>query len=337
MDHLMQALCANGTNELLVQAVPKPAQAAPGHLLLKMLACAINPGDRAFIGGGTFAPGSIPLSQHGIYGASGAGQVLALGPGVPPEYAGKNVAVYRSLQFSDHLVGLWSEYAHVPYLDCVPLPADVTPATYAGSLVNIVTAYAFLQQILHEGHAGILCTAGNSATGIALLGVCQAYKVPLVSIVRSAAGKQELAALGATHIVVQSDDGFLAQLQQVTQEVAATAVFDGVGGEILNRILAAIPAAATVYCYGYLGDDTPLTIHTRALMRGLTIKRFSNSKTATVQQPDQLATALRAIQEIMHLPHFATKIGRTFKLTEIQEALQFRTEGRGKAVLCPGE
>lgn len=337
MEHLMTAICVTATHGVAVQRVPKPAHAAPGHLLLKMSACGINPGDKLFLGGGAFASDATPVSRYDIYGASGAGQVLAVGPGVPLAYAGKQVAVYRSMQLSEHLVGTWSDYAHLPYLDCAILPDDVQAEVYAGSLVNIITPYAFWKQIVSEGHRGIICTAGTSATGIALLGVCLAYDIPLVSIVRTAAGKQELEALGATHVVVQADADFTAQLQQVAQELAATAVFDGVGGEILNKILAFVPAKSTVYCYGFLGDDTPLTIHTRALMRGLIIEPFSSFETATVQDPQQLAAALQAIRTIIHMPHFATKIGRKFKLEEITEALQFRAENGGKAVLCPAE
>jgi NADPH2:quinone reductase len=337
MEHVMKAVCATAAHGITVQQVPTPVQVAPGHVLLKMLACGINPGDKAFIGRTTFAPGSIPVSQYDIYGASGAGQVLAVGPGVPPEYAGKRVAIYRSLQFSDHLVGLWSEYAHVPYLDCALLPDGAHAAAYAGSLVNVITPYAFWKQIVGEGHQGIICTAGTSATGIALLGVCLAYGVPLVSIVRTAAGKQALEALGATCVVVQEAADFTAQLQEAAQRLAATAVFDGVGGEVLNKIVDVVPANTTIYCYGYLGDSTPLTIHTRALMRGLTIKPFSNFKTATVQDSHQLAQALAAIRKIIHMPHFTTKIGREFKLEEITEALQFVAADGGKAILCPAD
>ncbi len=331
----MKAVCATADHGISVQQVPRPTHAAPGHLLLKMMACGINPGDKALIGRTMFAPGSVPVSQHDIYGASGAGEVLAVGPGVPPAYAGKQVAVYRSLQFSDQLAGLWSEYAHVPYLDCVLLPDDVPLAAYAGSLVNAITPYAFWKQIVSEGHRGIICTAGTSATGIALLGVCLAYGIPLISIVRTAAGKQTLEALGATCVVVQAEADFTAQLQAAAQRLAATAVFDGVGGEILNQIVAFLPANSTIYCYGYLGDGTPLTIHTQVLQRGLTIRPFSNFKTATVQDPSQLAAALTAIQEIIRMPHFTTKIGKEFKLEEIAEALQFVAEAGEKAILCP--
>ena len=69
---------------------------------------------------------------------------------------------------------------------------NVKAEDYSGSLVNVITPYAFIKQILEEGHKGIICTAGNSSTGIALLGFCSAYKIPLISITRNADDKKEL-------------------------------------------------------------------------------------------------------------------------------------------------
>ncbi len=75
---------------------------------------------------------------------------------------------------------------YAAYLSCVVLPAGVEAEDYAGSLANIITPYAFLQQVREEGHRAILSTAGSSATGLAMLGLSLAYGFPLISIVRSA-------------------------------------------------------------------------------------------------------------------------------------------------------
>ncbi len=58
------------------------------------------------------------------------------------------VAIYRSLSQSEHTVGLWSELAMVPRTSCVVLPTSVSVRDYSGSLVNIITPYAFLEMIL---------------------------------------------------------------------------------------------------------------------------------------------------------------------------------------------
>ncbi|MDN3584603.1 zinc-binding dehydrogenase [Mucilaginibacter flavus] len=328
----MKAICSTpGGVEL--QNVPMPVKAEPKHLLIKMGACGINPGDKSFIGR-TFPIGLV-LSKYEIYGVSGVGNVVEAGDNVPEEYIGKHVAIYRSLVPSNHIVGTWSQYAHVHYLDCVILPDSVDMLDYSGSLVNIITPYAFLKQIQLEGHKAIITTAGTSATGIAMAGICLAYNIPHIAIVRTAEAKEELLDLGARHVLVQGDADFKNQLKDLAQALSATAVFDGVGGTILNDIIDVLPNNTTIYAYGFLGGSTPLTVHTSALIRGITIKGFSNFRSATVLDLPELERAMQAISEIIHMPHFKTKRGPSFKLEDIADALAFSTEDGAKAILHP--
>ena len=328
----MKAISLATNNSVKLQDVPKPGKAAPGHLIIKTEVCGINQGDKAFIGG-AFPPGSIPVSQSNICGVSSVGKVIEVGDGVPTDYLGKNVTTYRSLKFSDNIIGTWSEYAHLHYHHCVILPDNVNTEDYSGSLVNIITPYAFLKQIIEEGHKGIISTAGNSATGIAMLGICLAYNFPLISIVRTESDKKELELFGAENIVIQNDADFKMHFKEMAQKLEATAIFDGVGGEILNKIIDVLPFNSTIYAYGYLGGQTPLTIHTSILMKGITIKAFGNFRTKTVQNSQNLEKALKDISEIIEMPHFKTKIGKKFKLEEINDALQFVSEDGSKAVL----
>jgi len=327
----MKAIILEG-NDVKLQDVPQPENPATGNLIIKMTACGINAGDLAFIGG-AFPPGSIPVSQYHICGVSGVGTVLKIGEGVPEAYQGKNVTVYRSLKFDDHITGTWSEYAELPYLHCAIVPENLNLEDYSGSLVNIITPYAFLKQIVEEGHKGIIATAGNSATGISMLGICQAYNFPLILIARTEKDKIDLEQLGATNIVVQNDDDFKARLKELSQKLSATAIYDGVGGEIINKIIDILPLNSTIYAYGYLGGKTPLNFHSSILMKGITLKAFGNFRTKTVQDSNQLKDALAAISEIMHMPHFKTKIGRKFTLEEIKEALSYTSESGAKAML----
>ena len=334
MQELMKVISFTNSDGVKLQNVPKPEKAAPGHLVIKMEACAINAGDIAFMSR-ALPPSSIPVSQYDVWGVSGVGTVIESGSGVPEVYIGKNVTVYRSLKVSESIIGTWCQYAHLHYLQCAILPDDVNMTDYSGSLVNTITPYAFLKQVTEEGHKGIIATAGTSATGIAMLGICLAYNFPIVSIVRDEAGKKELGALGAKNIVVQNNDEFKLQLKKIAHEVAATAIFDGVGGEILNNIIDVIPNNSTIYAYGYLGGKTPLSIHTSMLMRGITLKGFGNFRTKTVQDPQRLEKALEDISDIIHMPPFKTKTGKGFKLEEINDALQYAPGNGSKAVLCP--
>ncbi len=334
MEELMKAICLTTDNSVKLQNVPKPKKAEKGHLLIKMEACGINEGDMAFIGG-TFPKGSIPTSQYDICGVSGVGTVIEVGEGVSSTYNGKKVTIYRSLKFGKDIIGTWCEYAHLPFEHCAILSDNLKVEDYSGSLVNIITPYAFLKQIIEEGHKGIISTAGNSATGIAMLGICIANNFPLISIARTQDAKKELEKLGAKNIIVQTDIDFKEQLKELSQQLATTAVFDGVGGEILNRIIDVLPFNSTIYSYGYLGGKTPLTFHTSILMKGITIKAFGNFRTKTVQDPQLLEKALTDISDIIEMPHFKTKVGKGFTFDEISEALIFSSTTGGKAVLYP--
>ena len=251
METQMKAICVSSEGGAKLQSVPRPAKAEPGHLLIKMKTAGINPGDKLLIG--RAFPIGLVLSKYDVSGASGAGTIIEAGNGLPNNLTGRNVAIYRSLIPSDHIVGTWSEYAHVHYLDCVLLPDDVNVEDYSGSLVNIITPFAFLEQVKAEGHKGIISTAGTSATGMAMLGICQAYDFPHICLVRTEKAKEELLELGAGLVLVLDDADFKTQLKEMSQQLSATAIFDGVGGAVLNNIVDVIPNGSTIYAYGFLG------------------------------------------------------------------------------------
>lgn len=327
----MKAIILKGKNQVQVKNVPQPEKAAPEHLIIKMQACGINSGDKLFVSGSF--PRGIPASKYNIAGVSGVGKVIETGEGVPHYYKNKNVTVYRSLKNSEETIGTWSEYAHLHFLNCTVLPETADPELYSGSLVNIITPYAFLKQARKEGHKALLCTAGNSATGLAMLGLCLMYKFPIISIVRTEKGKRELEALGAENIIVQSEADFKRLLYKKAEQLEATAVFDGVGGTTLSNIIDVLPFNTTIYCYGFLNKEMPFTFHTTSLMRGITIKAFSNFRTPTVQDPLKLEKAFQDISKLIDRPYFQTKIGLRANMENVMEAINSSsTEGR-KTVL----
>lgn len=328
----MKAITIINKGQVALNDVPQPEQASAGHMIIKMQSMGINAGDKFFISG-NFPPGMFTQSQHDIAGVSGVGKVITIGDGVPEKYLGKNVTVYRSLSKGEDIVGTWSEYARLPYLQCAILPDDVDPDEYAGVLVNIITAYGAFKQAAKEGHQGVVITAGNSDTGKAMLGFCQNAGFPVIAIVRNEEAKQELEKLNVKHVLVQGTPQFSKQFAALSGELKTTAVFDGVGGALLTEILEVVPAGTTIFAYGFLGGGTPVSFHTGILIKGITIKGFSNFKTETVQDPKQLAAALDEITKVIHMPHFKFKIGKKFRFDQIEQALAFTASNAGKALL----
>ncbi|MFT3692614.1 MAG: zinc-binding dehydrogenase [Kofleriaceae bacterium] len=333
----MKAVCVTAERTLVVRDLPVPTAPASGHVLLRMMACAINPGDKFFLSAPAL-PGAVARA-HGVVGASGVGTVTAVGDGVPAEWVGRDVAVYRTLAPSEHTIGTWCEIAQMPMRCCALIPTGLEARDYCGSLVNVITAYAFAQQARAEGHRGVLITAGTSATGLALVGIARELGLPSVVVARNASGRAKLRALGVADddIIVSSDASFDADATATIARRAATAVFDGVGGALLTRLVPHLALGSTVYSYGYLGGyDVPLQLPmTLLVMKALTIRGFNNAASATVRDPDNLAAALRRCGELLALPTSKTPLGKTYSFDQITDAIAHVGKDDGKPVLIP--
>jgi NADPH:quinone reductase-like Zn-dependent oxidoreductase len=329
----MKAICVTPGRELEVRDIPTPTAPAPGHVLIDMDASAINHGDKTFLRTPTAAGNAFSLGQHDVWGASGAGRVVAVGAGVPTEYSGKQVAVYLSLGRSPESVGLWCERAQVPYSTCLILPEHVRARDYCGSLVNVITAYAFLEEIAEAGHKGVIVTAGNSATGHAFAALARSRKLPAIFMVRTEEAREGLCRLGVEHVIVTSE-GFTDTLSVLSAELGTTAVFDGVGGDLLTRIAPGLPMNSTVYFYGILGGAVPVSIQSALfMMKNLTVKRFSNFESRTVKDHDKLVSALKALESVIDDRMFRTRMGKEFRLDQVELAMAYESLDGAKAVL----
>ena len=251
------------------------------------------------------------------------------------QYLGRKVAVYRSLKSSGDCVGTWCEFARMHYLTCVLLPEDANEIEYSGSLVNNITGYVFLDQIIQAGRNGVVCTAGNSATGRSLLGVCEARNFPIISIVRTESGREALAKLGAQNVLVTADARFDSQLQSLSSEFNAAAVFDGVGGALLGRVAKAIPSGSTAYCYGFLAGDEALDFASSLLLiKSLTLTSFSILR-PLVRNAETLKRLLSGLEQIIAMPHFKTPLGNAFSFDKAAEALRWQSTDGSKVILRP--
>jgi NADPH:quinone reductase len=328
----MKAVCITLDHTLEAREVPSPGAPARENVVVRMEASAINPGDVFFLRHPL--PLGAPASRYDVWGASGAGTVLAAGAQVSSALVGRRVAVYRSLVPSDDVTGCWSELAEVPALSCLLLPEGAKALDYCGSLVNLITPYAFWQEA-KTAHRGVLVTAGNSATGVAMLGFARVYDVPIVMLARGPSRREELLDLGAKDVVVESDPAFDDSLRAALERVGPVAVFDGIGGALASRVGASLPRDSTFFCYGALDTAHPLAIPSRLLMtKNLTLRAFANFRTPTVMDPRALSAALTEISRLLGGPHFKTKVGKTFRFEGANDAIAWKSDDGAKAVLA---
>lgn len=332
----MRAVCVTPMRRLEVRDVPLPTDPPAGHVLVDMDASAINHGDKAFLTGPLAGGNVVPTSRYDVWGASGVGVVVAVGAGVPADLLGRSVAVYKSLSWSAETIGLWCERAQVPYSCCLVLPADVRPRDYCGSLVNMMTAYAFLSEVWNAGHRGVIVTAGRSATARAVASLARRWHMPVIFLVRTAEAERQVPERDAEHVLALTSSNFESELAEAAARLGTTAVFDGVGGDLLSRISPVLPMSTTIYIYGFLGGAAPVSFPTSLIMaRNLMIQRFRVYESKVVKEPRQLAAALEELTAMAGDSLFTTRVGREFGLEEIEQAMAFESDRGGKAVLVP--
>ena len=329
----MRAICVTSQRTLEYCDVPAPEAPPSGHVLVDMIASAITHGDKFFLT--RPMPGAPPADGHDIYGANGAGIVVAIGDGVPAAMLGKQVAIYKSLAKSVHTRGLWCERAQVHYSSCLVLPDHIVARDLCGSLANVLTVYAFLEEAV-TGGKGLIVTAGNSATGLVAAALVRRRGVPAMFLVRSAAARDGLLEHGTEHVLVSTENGFEDKFATLALELDATTVFDGVGGDLLSRILPHLPMNTAVRIYGFLGGASPIALPTTLLMgRNLMLRRFTVLESLIVTDPTRLANAFRELGNIMDEPLFQTRVGSEFRLDEIDHAMTFQSIDGGRALLIP--
>jgi len=329
----MRAICTTASRALELRDIPKPEVPVPGHLIVQMDSAAIMPGDRFFL---THPQpnGSMRGGRFGVYGANGAGTVVAVGQDVPDRYIGKKVCVYVSYAQTPETVGMWCEFAHVPYHSCLILPDHVRIRDYTGSFANALTVYAFLSLVREDGHKGVIVTAGTSATGLIAASMSQRRNIPAIFLVRSLEARDVLLRSGAEHVLVTAEEGFRDRLSALAVQLDATAVFDGVGGELLSQILPSLPMSSTVYVYGLVGGATPAQVTAELIIsQKLTLRHFSSLETPTVDDPVKRAAAIRDIESLIDDPMFKTRIGQEFSFEQFEDAVAYQGSPGARAVL----
>jgi NADPH:quinone reductase-like Zn-dependent oxidoreductase len=278
---LRSCVTAGGQLELTLATVETPAP-GPGEVVVRIEAAPINPSDlglltgpadlKTLVSGGTpdspSATATIPpqrmagmkarLDQPMPVGNEGAGTVVAAGEGAE-QLLGKTVALIAG--------AMYAQYRTVRASDAFVLPDDATAAEGASVFVNPLTALGMVETMRIEGHSALIHTAAASNLGQMLNRICLADAVPLVNIVRSEEQASLLRDAGATFVCDSSTPDFQERLTDAVADTGATIAFDAIGGgDLVNRILTAIEAAANRKAASYSRYGS--SVHKQAYIYG---------------------------------------------------------------------
>lgn len=281
-------------------------------------------------------PPLVPLSD-------GAGQVVAVGPGVRRFSVGQRVlgcffqnwasgglsAEAKATALGGAIDGLLAERVVLPESGLVALPDGLSFAQGATLPCAALTAWAALTAA--ETVAGdvvlLLGTGGVSTFGLQL---CRALGVRAIVTSSSDEKLQRAKELGAAELInYQRDAKWDERVIELTGGVGADHVLEVGGAGTLERSLRAVRIGGTVSLIGVLsGNPAENPSVTEVLFKGVTLRGIY------VGSREQLVRLLSFLERHAIRP----VIDRTFDFTEARAAYRYLKSGRhfGKVVIERG-
>lgn len=220
-----------------------------GEVLVKLVASGVGYTDLSVIRGTYFRSFGWPR----VPGYDWIGDVVGVGAGVASLAVGDRVCGLTS-------VGGFQRYVRVRADDAgvLPVPAGLDPAEAVACVLNYTTAHLLLH---HAGASrlkpgcSVLVHGAAGGAGSALVQLARLAGAATVVGTCSAAKRDAVLALGATHAVDYRAEDFVERTRAATGGAGADLVFDAIGGAHLARSYAALAPAGLLVAYGFTGAE----------------------------------------------------------------------------------
>ena len=265
-------------------------------------------------------------------GQEASGVVDAVGPGVTGIKISDRVGTVPSFSMSSH--GVYGETAIVPAHAVVRYPHSLTPIEGASIWTQYLTVWGAL---VHYGkvRAGqdVVITAASSSVGLAAIEVAKLLGARPIAVTRTPAKKKRLLELGASEVIVSTEEDLPAAVGRYTGGKGAALIFDPVAGPFLDTLAQCAANGGQIIEYGWLsGEPTPFPLFP-AFQKGLTVRgytlyEFVNDR---VLRPE----AERFVTEHLAQGKLRPKIDCTFPLSQIVDAHRYLESNKqvGKVVV----
>jgi NADPH:quinone reductase len=207
-----------GPEVLTFEDVPVPAP-GPGQIKIKNHACGVNFIDTYFRMGMYPSPVGLPF----VSGNEGAGEVIAVGPGVTDIKVGDRVGYTSAL-------GAYAAERLLPADRAVKLPDKISYEQAAAMMLKGMTVQYLLRRT-YKVQKGDNVVIHAAAGGVGLI-ACQ-WANHLGANVIGTVGSKDKAELakknGAHHVILYRDEDFVAKVKEITGGKLCEVVYDGVG------------------------------------------------------------------------------------------------------------
>lgn len=310
-----------GTPEdLVIDDVPDPV-AAPGQLLVRVRAAAVNFPDVLFIAGKY----QVKIPPPFIPGNEIAGEVIAAGEGAP---------FRRGQRVSGTTFGAFAEQALLDASQAELMPDDADFASAAAFGVTYRTAYHALRStaaVTQGDWVVVLGAAGGVGLAAVDLGVAMGARVLAAA---SSPEKLELCRRRGAEATVDYDrEDLKTRIRELTGD-SARVVLDPVGGPYSEPALRGLARGGTFVTLGYAAGSIPAIPLNLILLKDICV-RGMEIRTFMTDRPDDAVRDLAELAQMFAAGTVRPYIGARFPLSQAAAALRHVADRKvlGKVVI----
>ena len=218
---------APGGPEMLVPATRPVAEPKPGEVLIRIAAAGVNRADCLQRMGRYPMPPEAP----DIPGLECSGTVVKVGDGPSPWQAGDRVC---ALMIGDG----YGEYAAVPAVQCLPVPAGVSLVDAGGLPETFCTVWTNVFERMHlQPREVFLVQGGSSGIGVTAIQLAKAFGAKVLATAGSDEKCRACRDYGADVAINYRTEDFVQVGKEFTGGRGVDAILDMVGGDYIPRQL----------------------------------------------------------------------------------------------------
>lgn len=301
------------------------------ELLIKVHYASVNPSDLGTMMGFYPVyppPNNIPERKECPTGMEGCGEIVAIGEDCIVKHEVGDLVSFLSL-------GSWAQYCIVPSERAAKNDPSLSREA-AACTINSFTCLLMYDLAVQGKHKTIIQNAASSALGKMVIRYFKMKGIKTINIVRKNSYFEELLKEGGDYVLNQEDDDFDTKLQELAAKEEATLGFDCIGGDMLGRILYAMPPNSEIRLLGAFSEKPIMAGLQDLLFLNKTIKGFWGSKIVEGFTQEQTYKYMQEVQT--HLKDILrSEIAKVFKMSEYREAVKSYKElsGKGKILINP--
>jgi putative PIG3 family NAD(P)H quinone oxidoreductase len=220
--------------------VPRPGR---GEVLIRIAAAGLNGADLSQRQGRC----PVPPGASDLLGLEAAGTVVALGEEVRDWAVGDQVCVLLN-------GGGYAEYCAAPASHCLPVPRGLSLVEAAALPEVVMTVWLNVFEIgrLQPGEV-LLVHGGSSGIGTTAIQLAKALGARVLATAGSAEKCRRCEALGAMRAINYREEDFVAAASEATGGAGVDVILDMVGGDYLQRNLAALAQRGRLVMIAFKG------------------------------------------------------------------------------------